>query len=85
MVSERNLARLAKIAFGTPLHEKVIDIRMCSSLEQLVTTNHPIYEIARRTGYKEGHYFSKAFRKHYGVAPKYILRPNKRAAFKMQG
>ncbi|MDR6781623.1 AraC-like DNA-binding protein [Pedobacter africanus] len=85
MVSERSMARLAKIAFGTPLREKVIDIRMCSSLEQLVTTNYPIYEIAKRSGYKEGHYFSKAFRKHYGVAPKYILRPHRRSACKLQG
>lgn len=85
MVSERSMARLAKLAFGTPLREKVINIRMCSSLEQLVTTNHPIYEIAKRSGYKEGHYFSKAFRKHYGVAPKYILRPQRRSACKLHG
>ena len=86
MVSERSLARLAKIAFGIPLREKVIKLRIDLALELLSTTNKPIGEIARLSGYKEPHYFSKAFKKHVESSPKFIKRPYKNMAIlDMQG
>lgn len=78
MVSERSLARLAKIAFGIPLHEQVIKLRIEYAARQLATTNKPIYEIALLSGYKEPHYFSKAFKKEYGCPPKFVTRPSKK-------
>jgi AraC-like DNA-binding protein len=86
MLSERNLARIAKLAFGVPLHEHVIKLRIHAGLEQLTATNKPIYEIARQTGYNDPHYFSKAFKKYFGVSPKYIQRPGMCMAMaEMQG
>nr|WP_121271038.1 helix-turn-helix transcriptional regulator [Pedobacter schmidteae] len=80
MVSERSLARLAKMAFGIPLHEEVIRLRIDYASKQLYHTDKPIYEIARLSGYKEPHYFSKAFKKFMGYCPKAMERPLKKVA-----
>lgn len=77
MVSERSLARLAKMAFGIPLHEQVIKLRVHYALDLLLNTEKPIYEIAALSGYKESYYFSKAFKKHFGACPKSITRASK--------
>ena len=74
MVSERHLARLAKMAFGIPLHAQVIKIRMSSGLNHLINTDKPIHEIAELVGYRESYYFSKAFKKCFGVSPKYLSK-----------
>jgi AraC-like DNA-binding protein len=79
MVSERSMARLAKIAFGIPLHEQVTKLRVHFALGQLLITAKPIKEIAELSGYKEPHYFSKVFKKHFGITPKTIDRPYKTA------
>ncbi|MBB5440103.1 AraC-like DNA-binding protein [Pedobacter sp. AK017] len=73
MVSERNLARLAKMAFGIPLHEQVIKLRMEYAQELLLTTDKPVKEVALLSGYKEPYYFSKAFKKYYGKCPKAVV------------
>jgi len=77
MVSERSMARLAKIAFGIPLHEHVTKLRVHFALGQLLITAKPIKEIAQLSGYKEPHYFSKVFKKYFGIAPKSVFRPYK--------
>lgn len=77
MVSERSLARLAKIAFGMPLHEKVIKLRIHYALDLLLTTDKSISEIANLSGYKDPYYFSKAFKKQFGTCPKMVNRPSK--------
>jgi len=85
MVSERTLARLAKIAFGTPLHEQVIKLRIHYALDLLLNTDKPIFEIASLSGYKEPYYFSKAFKKYFSICPKSVNRPAKiAAAFEFQ-
>ncbi|WP_036675192.1 helix-turn-helix transcriptional regulator [Pedobacter heparinus] len=78
MVSERSLARLARLAFGIPLHEQVINLRMASAFSLLSTTNKPIYEIAQLNGYNDPHYFSKAFKKYYGILPKSVEKTSKK-------
>lgn len=77
MVSERTMARLARIAFGIPLHEQVTKLRVHFALGQLLITAKPIKEIAQLSGYKEAHYFSKVFKKYFGIAPKNVYRPYK--------
>lgn len=77
MVSERSLARIAKVAFGMPLHEKIIKLRIHYALDLLLTTDKPISEISSLTGYKDPFYFSKAFKKHFGISPKLVNRPSK--------
>jgi len=71
MVSERHLERLARMAFGIPLHSQVIKIRMNSGLNHLHTSNKPVHEIAGLIGYREPCYFSRAFKKCFGISPTY--------------
>ncbi|WP_276088888.1 response regulator transcription factor [Pedobacter sp. JY14-1] len=74
MISERQLSRLAKMAFGVPLHTQVIKIRMNFGLNQLFTTDKPVGEIAGQVGYREPYYFNKAFKKYFGVSPRFLAK-----------
>ncbi|EDM34844.1 two-component response regulator [Pedobacter sp. BAL39] len=75
LLSEKTMMRLAKLAFGQPLHKKVIELRLTHGLKLLMTTDRPINEIAFRAGYHDAHYFSRAFKKFMGVTPNMISRP----------
>jgi len=75
MLSEKSFLRLAKIAFDKPIHQHVIHLRMHYGLKSLLTTKENIYNISISVGYKDSKYFSKAFKKHFGVLPHTIQRP----------
>jgi len=79
LVSKRTMARLADITFGMPLHRQVVKLRMDYALKLLLTTSKPVYEIAALSGYTDAHYFSKAFKKHFGECPKCIRRQCRKA------
>lgn len=74
LMSERHLARLAKMAFGVSLHTQVTKIRMNSSLQYLMTSTKPVQEIAMLSGYREPYHFNKAFKKYFGISPKYMSK-----------
>jgi len=76
-VSERLLFELAKLAFGKPIREYVIDLRMDYALRLLETTTTSIHEIAFLAGYNDPGYFSKAFKKHHSRSPSEVTRPEK--------
>ncbi len=58
--------------------EYMLDIRMKKACELLVTTDDTIMNIALRVGYGDYSYFSKIFKKHYGITPlKYRKKNNK--------
>ncbi|WP_316820096.1 helix-turn-helix transcriptional regulator [Pedobacter gandavensis] len=69
MISGTMLARLAKQAFGKPLHQQVIDLRMHHGLKLLLSTQNTIQEISVRVGYDDPKYFSRAFKKKFGLPP----------------
>ncbi|ASA25727.1 helix-turn-helix domain-containing protein [Paenibacillus donghaensis] len=54
--------------------EYVIQLRMESAERMLRHTDAPIGEIAERTGYRDMYYFSRAFKKYYGVPPQLYRR-----------
>ncbi|QUL55709.1 AraC family transcriptional regulator [Paenibacillus tritici] len=54
--------------------EYVIRLRMESAERMLRYTDAPIGEIAERTGYRDMYYFSRAFKKYYGVPPQLYRR-----------
>ncbi|WP_341346631.1 helix-turn-helix domain-containing protein [Paenibacillus sp. FSL H3-0469] len=54
--------------------EYVIQLRMESAERMLRYTDASIGEIAERTGYRDMYYFSRAFKKHYGVPPQLYRR-----------
>ncbi|AIQ53447.1 helix-turn-helix domain-containing protein [Paenibacillus sp. FSL R7-0331] len=54
--------------------EYVIRLRMESAQRMLRHTDAPISEIAERTGYRDMYYFSRAFKKYFGVPPQLYRR-----------
>lgn len=54
--------------------EYVIRLRMESAQRMLRHTDAPIREVAERTGYRDMYYFSRAFKKYYGVPPQHYRR-----------
>jgi AraC-like DNA-binding protein len=69
LTSKITLTRLAKRHFGRPLHKQVIELRMLNGLKMLMLTKKTIQEIAQHVGYEDSHYFSRAFKKRFGVSP----------------
>lgn len=69
MISTITLTRLAKLHFGRPLHKHVIELRMHNGLKLILTTNKTIQEIAVMVGYEDPKYFSRAFKKRFGITP----------------
>lgn len=72
MISTTMLIRLAKLAFDRPLHQHVIELRMHQSLKLLLTTQKTIQEISLSVGYEDPKYFSRAFKKKFGLPPNEI-------------
>lgn len=63
------LTKLFKSRYGYSIYEYVLKLRMERARELLSHEENKIIDIARRLGYADNHYFSKAFRNYYGVSP----------------
>lgn len=63
------LSKVYKSETGEGLGDYLIRIRMEKALYMLKHTNKKIYEITTELGYQNPQYFSKMFRKFYGMAP----------------
>lgn len=67
--SVRQLQRRFKQAKQLGPMEYVIQLRMENASRMLRHTEASVGEIADRLGYRDMYYFSRAFKKHYGVSP----------------
>jgi len=67
--SSRQLQRWFKQQKQLGPMEYVIKVRMSHAAQLLQHTAATIHEIALSTGYRDMYYFSKAFKKYYGIAP----------------
>ena len=47
----------------------LINIRIKNAKQLLVDTSLPLSEIAEKTGFENGYYFSTAFKKEVGLSP----------------
>ncbi|BFT68839.1 helix-turn-helix transcriptional regulator [Paenibacillus sp. P36] len=56
-----------------PIHY-LIEYRMKVAYELLVTTPFAVRDIARNVGYPDAYYFSRLFKKHYGMSPTALKR-----------
>lgn len=61
--------RLFRSVAGTTPLQYLQDLRMKAAASFLSTTNKPVQDIAAATGFQGVHYFSRQFKKTYGVAP----------------
>ncbi|MDO7907917.1 response regulator [Paenibacillus sp. JX-17] len=63
------LSKIYKAETGEGLGDYLIRKRMETALYLLKNSNKKIYEITSELGYQNPQYFSKMFRKHYGMTP----------------
>ncbi len=63
------LSKVYKAETGEGLGDYIIRMRMERALYLLKNTNKKIYEITTELGYQNPQYFSKMFKKHYGMTP----------------
>lgn len=69
MISTTMLIRLAKLHFGRPLHQHVIELRMLHGLKLLISTQKTVKEISMDVGYDDPKYFGRAFKKRFEITP----------------
>ncbi|AWB43663.1 AraC family transcriptional regulator [Paenibacillus sp. CAA11] len=63
------LSRLFKADIGLSIKEYIMELRITTSNDLLTTTDDSIQRISERLGFSSLQAFSKAFKKHNGVAP----------------
>ncbi len=68
-VSRSTLFEKCKTLLGKAPTEYLRDLRFSKAAEMMRNSASPISEIAYMTGFNDSHYFSKAFKKHFGVSP----------------
>ena len=68
-VSTFHLSRAFSQDFGMSMTDMLAGIRMEHAREMLITGTLSVKEIASNVGYTSGNYFSKAFRRYYGLSP----------------
>lgn len=67
--SPRQLQRLFKLRGLKPPMEYVTQIRMERAQQQLMHTASSVNDIALHAGYEDAYYFSRAFKRYWGVSP----------------
>ena len=73
-VSVRTLRRNFQQHMGVSPHQFAIAQRVAAAREQLLSTDLPLKEIARRLGYSDVFYFARQFKKQTGVSPSTFRR-----------
>ena len=69
IVNPSHLSNLFKKETGTNFSSYLTDVRMQAAGKLLKSPDMLIYEVAEKTGYSNGGYFGKAFKKYWGVSP----------------
>lgn len=70
-------SKMFKEVMGCTTQEFMIQLRLSTAAEQMLTTNDLIGDIARRCGYPNQLHFSRAFKKRYGLSPREWRTQNK--------
>ena len=68
-VSKSTLHNHFKQEFNTSIHQRLLSIRLNEARKLLVSSSYSIKEIALKCGFKDSDYFSKSFKKMYGLTP----------------
>lgn len=80
-VTPSHLSNLFKKETGTNFSSYLTDVRMQAAGKLLKSPDMLIYEVAEKTGYSNGGYFGKAFKKYWGVSPEDIKKKNVRSFY----
>lgn len=72
-INEQHLCFLFKKYTNFTVGNYVLKLRMEAAKNLLETANYNVSEIAEKVGYNDAGYFSKCFKKYYGIPPKKFL------------
>ncbi|WP_256759334.1 response regulator [Cohnella sp. WQ 127256] len=75
-VNPSYLSRIFKNELGYSVIEYLTRCRMVKAKELIEQGCKNLYFIAESVGYKDTHYFSKCFKKHYSVSPSKFITPD---------
>jgi transcriptional regulator GlxA family with amidase domain len=73
-LSPRRMEVLFRQAFGTTPGAHALTLRLTAARKLLAETQHPLSEVALRTGFTSPATLSRAFRRAYGMAPGAVRR-----------
>ncbi len=68
-LSTFHFAREFKIAVGMPPHRYQMQLRLAKGRELIQNTRMSVAEVAKAVGYRDPGFFSRAFRREFGLAP----------------
>lgn len=78
-MSVRNFQRIFKEATGLSPNDYLLELRIQKASKLLTDTDSAIYEVSGLVGITDWFYFSKAFKKKFGVSPLKYRKQNKLA------
>lgn len=67
--SSKYICKILKQETGRHFSEILVSLRMEKAVDLLRNTDRPISEIASMVGIQDPHYFSKVFKKYFGISP----------------
>ncbi len=73
-ISERQLQRKLKVITKKSPNQLISSVRLHRAKELLLTYNYNIAEVAFQIGYSSPSYFSKKFKKEFGISPSSLLK-----------
>ena len=73
-LSKMQIHRKIKLATGKSTALYIRFLRLCQSKKLLKQTDWPISEVAYKVGFQDHSYFSRAFSKEFGIAPRTYRR-----------
>jgi len=76
-MSVRNFQRIFKEATGLSPNDYLLELRIQSASKLLTETDSAIYDVSNQVGIMDWFYFSKAFKKKFGVSPLNYRKQNK--------
>lgn len=72
-VSDRQLQRKLKAITSKSPNQLISSVRLHRAKELLLENNHNIAEVAYQTGFSNPSYFSKSFKKEFGITPSELI------------
>lgn len=69
-MSSRNFQRVFTKSMGTSVRDYIITQRLKYSCDLLKQSDLPITDIAYDSGFNDSNYYSRQFKKHYGITPR---------------
>lgn len=79
-VHEKKLTELFRQQFGLTVYEYVVELRLENARRHLAASGLQIQLIASHAGYSNASDFSRAFRRHYGIAPRQYRQASAQAS-----